>query len=250
MVDQLTETVLDALKQALAAPGEVRLFRSGKLDGLFPGRGGVNAAAATRALGDGLLEVVRTETKGKTRIEWVRLTPRGLAFLHDHESPVRALHELREAVRSAQDGLPEWVAGMRRDLAALGDRLAADSERLQRRLDALGQRVEEALRRLEARGPDLPKTVLEAVPWSHEALAHLDRRRAAGAADGCPLPELFEAVRAREASLSITAFHDGLRRLHEQRALRLLPFTGPPTELGQPEYALFDGAGLYYHATR
>src|SRR5438309_354876 len=82
-------------------PGEQRLFRSGKLPGLFPGRGGPSAEAATRALHEGLLEVVRTEAKGKTSTEWVRLTPRGVDFLHDHESPARVLEELRQVLQAS-----------------------------------------------------------------------------------------------------------------------------------------------------
>ena len=88
-MEKVTETLVDALKLALAEPGEQRLFKSGKLAGLFAGRAGVNAEAAARALRDGLLEVVRTEAKGKTTLEWVRITPRALEFLHQHESPVQ-----------------------------------------------------------------------------------------------------------------------------------------------------------------
>ena len=73
----------------------MRLYKSGKLEGLFPGRAGANGDAAALALRDSLLEVVRTETKGKTTIEWVRLTPQGVEFLHEHQSPIRALNELR-----------------------------------------------------------------------------------------------------------------------------------------------------------
>src|SRR5712692_3483810 len=119
MADRLTDTMLDALKAALAAPGEERLFRAGKWTGLFPGRVGVSAEAAAKALRDGLLEITRTEAKGKTVIEWAKLTPRGVEFLHQHESPVRALHELRDVLRTTQAGLPEWVVGLRQTLAAL-----------------------------------------------------------------------------------------------------------------------------------
>src|SRR5712692_5192092 len=94
--DKVTEALVEALKQALAEPGEQRLFKSGKLAGLFPGRSGANADAAARALRDGLLEIARSETKGKTVIEWVRVTPGGVQFLHDHESPLTVLRELRE----------------------------------------------------------------------------------------------------------------------------------------------------------
>ena len=59
-MDKVTEALIDALKQCLADPAEQRLFKSGKLDGLFAGRTGANAEAASRALADGLLEVVRS----------------------------------------------------------------------------------------------------------------------------------------------------------------------------------------------
>src|SRR5215470_13978092 len=142
MADRLTETILDALKTALAVPGEERLFRAGKLTGLFPGRIGGCAEAAAKALRDGLLEITRTETKGKSVIEWAKLTPRGVEYLHDHESPVRALHELRDVLRATQAGLPAWLVETRATLTAQGERLAEDSRRFQARLDALSQRVD------------------------------------------------------------------------------------------------------------
>src|SRR5438067_1451323 len=73
MADKTLETLLDALKQALTEPKEQPLYKSGKLAGLFPGRTGSNGEAAARAVREGLLDVVRTETRGKTVIEWVRL---------------------------------------------------------------------------------------------------------------------------------------------------------------------------------
>src|SRR5947208_10537229 len=93
-MDRPTQALLEALRAALSA-GEQRLYRTGKLDGLFPGRPGPAGAAAEMALRDGLLEVTRTEARGKTTIDWVRLSPRGVDFLHEHESPLRALQELR-----------------------------------------------------------------------------------------------------------------------------------------------------------
>jgi hypothetical protein len=246
--DKLAEAVLEALREAMARPGEQRLFRSGKLAGLFAGRNGVSAEAAARALRDGLLEMVRTENKGRTVVEWVRLTPRGVGFLHEHESPVRALEDLHQVLKTTQAGVPAWVAEMRQSLTALGDRLAADAERFQRRLDALSQRVEEALRRVEAKGPDLPTSVKTEVPWALDALTYLDRRRGSGAKGDCPLPELFASLEEQHVGLSVTAFHDGLRRLQAERALRLLP--SPQLELTQPEYALLDGGTLLYYVAR
>jgi hypothetical protein len=249
MADKVTEIVLDALKLALAEPAEQRLYKSGKLPGLFPGRAGANGEAAALALREGLLEVVRTETKGKTVIEWVRVSPRGVEFLHNHESPLRALEELRSALQGAREGVPVWLAEMRRDLQNLGVKLAEDAQRWLHRLEALSQRVEEGLRRLEADSLQLPDGT-EIISWAKEALSYLDRRRAGAAGGPCPLPELFAALRAHHADLTVTVFHDGLRLLRKRHALRLLPFNGPPSELPEPEYALLDGAEVLYYVAR
>jgi hypothetical protein len=247
-MDRVAEALLEALRAALAA-GEQRLYRSGKLAGLFPGRTGPAGSAAEQALRDGLLEVVRTETKGKTSIDWVRVTPRGVDFLHEHESPLRALHEVRTTLRHNRQALPDWLGQLRDTLGGLNERLTAEAERWTQRLQALEKRVDEALRRLEASGPLLPREVIESIPWSIDALNYLDRRRSGGAPKDCALPELFAAVVRHHPNLSISAFHEGLRRLHERRALLLAP-AASPTDLAQPEYALFDEAGVFYFATR
>ena len=54
MADKVSTILIDALKQAWAEPAEQRLYKSGKLDGLFSSRMGVNGEAASRALRDGL----------------------------------------------------------------------------------------------------------------------------------------------------------------------------------------------------
>jgi hypothetical protein len=248
--DKEVLVLIDALKEASAEPGEQRLYRSGKLPGLFATRSGANAEAAARALRDGLLEVVRTETKGKLSVEWVRLTPAGVSFLHAHESPRAVLEELHGALQTARAGVPAWLEGMRREVEALSGRLAGEMERLLHRLDALSQRVEEALRRAEGGGPALANGVASAAPWAADALGYLDRRRDSGAAGDCPLPELFAALRQRHPGLSLTEFHDGLRRLGDYRAVRLVPFAGPAEQLAEPEYALLDGATVLYYASR
>jgi hypothetical protein len=252
-MDRVTETLVEALKQALAGDGEQRLYRAGKLEGLFPGRAGSGGTAAAQALREGLLEVVRTEVKGKTAIDWVRLTPRGVEFLHERESPVRALEDVRSALRTNQQAVPVWLAEMRDGLQALDERLAADARKWLQRLHALERRVDEALRRLEEATPLLPPELAAAHPWSVDALNYLDRRRqAAGASpapEPCPLPELFAALTGQHPGLSVSAFHEGLRRLHDRRVLRLHP-AGSRADLPQPEYALLDGAAVLYYAAR
>jgi hypothetical protein len=247
-MDKRTETLLEALKQALAEPGEQRLYKSGKLEGLFASRTGVSGEAATQALRDGLLEVVKTETKGKTTVEWVRLTPRGVDFLHEHESPVQALRDLQAVLQVNREKMPLWLAELQGEIHRVSQRLAEDVQRWTHRLEALSQQVESALRRIDE--DQAKQDGGEQVPWAQEALGYLDRRRTGGGAEECPMPELFAAIREQQADLTVTAFQDGLRRLQDRRVVRLLPFTDPISELPEPEYALPDGDTMYYYVAR
>jgi hypothetical protein len=242
-MEKVSAALIEALKQALAAAGEQRLYRSGKLPGLFASRGGASAEAAARAVRDGLLEVVRSEVRGKTIIEWVRATPAGVRFLHEHESPLAALQELRATLRQTREGLPDWLAEIRRSLDALAARLTAEVDAVARRLEALGGRVDEALRR----AGDMPLTeeAARVVPWAREALGHLEHRRGSGATAPCPLSELFAALREQHGEMTLSDFHSGLRRLHDRGLMRLLPqeaANGAP----EPEFALLDGVATYY----
>jgi DNA-binding PadR family transcriptional regulator len=254
-MDRIEQALVEALRQALVEPGEQRLYRSGKLSGLFAGRTGPQGIAAAQALRDGLLEVVRTETKGKTAIEWVRLTPRGVEFLHERESPLVALQELRSTLRLNQQAIPVWLTEMDGHLQALDERLAADARKWLERLDALARRVDETLRRLEQSAPLLPPEIAGDYPWAIDVLNYLDRRRLAagppanGEPADCPLPELFTALAGQHPGISISVFHEGLRRLHERRLLHLRP-AASLADLPQPEYALLDGAAVLYYAAR
>ena len=116
------------------------------------------------------------------------------------------------------------------------------------RLDALTVRVDEALRRADALAPHKAEGLAASVPWAQEALDYLDHRTTNGT-NGCPLPELYGALREHHGNLSMTAFHDGLRRLHDLRALRLLPVAADQA-LPEPEHAILDGASILYYAAR
>jgi hypothetical protein len=266
--DRVTQVLVAALARALETPGEHRLYRAGKLDGLFPGRTGASAEAARAALDGGLLERARLETRGKTEIEWVRITPRGVEFLHEHESPITALHDLLAVLRGNQNAVPVWLDEMRGVLRNLDERLTADAGRWLQRLASLESRVAETLRRLEAAGPLLPDEIARAHPWAIDALNYLDHRRTvsrgADATQGpsltlpargadatrlaCPLHELFAAVKDHHPALSIAAFHDGLRQLHHRKALLLR--AAEDGQMTHPEYALLDGTCVYYLAVR
>lgn len=248
--DRTSEVLVAALKQALSDPVEQRLYRSGKLAGLFPGRSGASGDAAAAALRDGLLELVRTETRGKTVVEWVRLTPRGVDHLHKQQSPAVLLEELRAALHAARDGLPGWLRELQQQVQQVAARLDEETERMRQRVGALAERVEATLKRLEDAAGVLPEAVTRTVPWAKDALSYLERRKTTEAPGECPLPELFAALAGGLPGLTVTAFHDGLRHLQDFRALKLLPWQANGEELAQPEYALPDGARLLYYAAR
>jgi hypothetical protein len=250
MGDKVTDLLIDALKQALAEPGEQPLYKTGKLDGLFAARTGPSGEAAERATREGLLEVVRSETKGKATVEWVRPTSQATEFIQRHESPVQTLKDLQAILQTNRERVPFWLADMQRDAQALVQRLSDEAAKWTHRLESLSEQVEHALRRVEAaESPALTPAAGDSL-WAVDALTYLDRRRAGGARDDCPLPELFAALQPKYPDLSVPAFHDGLRRLHDRRAIRLLPFTGSPNEMSKPEYALVDGAEVLFFAAR
>lgn len=240
--DRTTEAVLEALKRALSDPAEQRLYKSGKLEGLFPSRAGVNGEAAALALREGLLEVVRTETRGKSVFEWVRPAARAVEYLREHESPLAVLEDLRELLKLNRAALPEWVAEMRQGLSGLVEGLEKQSRAWMEKLERLSMRVEQTLAQLEKARPALPDEVLARVAWAPVALTYLDHRQESGASSVCTLPELFEVLRGGQPELSVSAFHEGLRHLQERRALRLMP----AEECSQPEFALFDGTQVLY----
>lgn len=237
------QLLLEALRAGAGQADEIRLYRSGKLPGLFPTRASQHAEAAAEAIRDGLIEIVHTETKGKVVVEWARVTPKGLDHLVRHESPTRALDELRAALRLNAEGLPQWVAELRQRIDALSREFLGEVENVSRRLDQVAQRVADAIDRLErAHGAadHLP-------PWTREALDYLDSRRRVVPDRPCTLAELFNALRSRGTDLGLKDYHLGLRRLHESGRLRLLTQAGDDVP-DEPEYALLDGATVYYYA--
>jgi hypothetical protein len=248
-MDKATEILLEALRQGAATTGEQRLYRSGKLPGLFGGRSSAHAEAAAQGVRDGLIEIARTETKGKAIVEWVRVTPKGVQFVLDRESPVRAMDELQALLKLNGAGVPGWLDELRRGIDDLSQRFLAEVEGLRQRFEVLAERVHEALKRADKYGPPPAAGAAGSIPWAHDAVDYLERRQASGLGEKCSLPELFANMKAKEGELTIKDFHVGLRRLYDRGAVRLLPHEGaegPP----EPEYALLDGPAVYWYAAR
>lgn len=233
--EQVTEVVLVALRTALRDPAEHRLYQTGKLPGLFAGKHGTPGDAARFAVAGGLLDVVRTEVRGKQAVEWVRPTPKAVRFVDEHDSPKAVLKDLQAVIGDTRAGVPAWLADTQAELAALRTAFEDRARQFIEQLDSLTKRVEAAIRRAEADPPGVAAG--RAVPWGVAALEYLDRRTFTGVPGDCPLGELFRAVRGQFAELTLTDFHAGIRRLHDLRGVKLVAGA-----LADTEYALVVGA--------
>lgn len=128
MADKLTQLIADALARAAANPGGVPLFGTKADPGLFPPTAAAKPAAR-KCLDDGLIRVVRTETKGKQGRELCAATEKGLQFLLEQVSPKQVLEDFVRALEAretqvgeltvAASGMAESLAGMRAALAAI-----------------------------------------------------------------------------------------------------------------------------------
>src|SRR5262245_65275614 len=161
--------LLDGLRAALAGD-EHRLYRSGKVDGLFASKSGLTGEAAALAIREGLLEYARTETRGRFEFEWVRLTAKGVEYLYEHDSPRAVLVEMRDMLSAARSGIPMWQDEMLQSLERLASDITGEMARYLSKLDALSKRVEEALRRAAAT-PEISAAVQAVGPWGPGAPA-------------------------------------------------------------------------------
>src|SRR5580698_11674574 len=125
-----TELLLDALKTAIATPGEHRLFRSGKLRGLFYSKVGLAMEASLVAIRERLLETVRTEVKGKIVIEWVQATPKAMTFIHENDSPKSVLRELKGLLTTTRYGIPLWMKEAKQEAANLSAKFEKRAEEM------------------------------------------------------------------------------------------------------------------------
>jgi hypothetical protein len=60
---------------------------------------------------------------------------------------------------------------------------------------------------------------------------------------------LFGAVHAKHPVITMREFHDGLRRLADNRAVKLSSWSGPGA-MPQPEYAMMAEGRLMYQIAR
>ena len=220
MADKLSQLVLAGLGRAAAEPAGLPLHGGKAQPGLFaataPGR-----QAARRCLDDGFLQADAPDR--------YTLSAKGLAHLLAQASPRQLLEDLVRALESRQAQASELLAAARQ---------------MQASLDGFRAYAEKVLQQVPP-----PSANGSAPSWQPEALDYLTSRQAAGAAEDCPLPELYHHARHGAPALTVGQFHDGLRQLHEAGRVYLHPWTGPLYALPEPPYALLVGHEIAYYAS-
>lgn len=254
MADKLTQHLIDALSKAAAEPAGLPLFAARNEPGLFPPAARV---AAQKAVADGLLHVVQTDTKGKTIRERFGLTERGWEHLLTAMNPRQVLEDFVRVLESRQDEVGELLAAARHmaeHLHGLKDAVARVLPQVIAARIPEPSPVEPRRNEPPTGTPPMTATAVLEMPIAMRAeladavLARLtDWSGAAG--EDCPLPELFHSLSTREPQPTIGEFHDVLRKLHADGAIYLHPWTGPLYALPEPPYALLVGHGVAYYAS-
>jgi hypothetical protein len=272
VADKSTRMILAALSRAAASPEGAPLFAARGGPGLFPAAP-AGRQAAQRCKDEGWLRVLPAESevsapvpaaagetavlvrkKTKTTTETCLLTDKGLAWLLGQTSPREVLEDFVRALEARQAQAADLLAGLRRMQAGF-DALKAGAETVLERMSRRGDGpaateglLERFLRFHQTPPEEAPKR--EPAADAHTVLmGRLTEWQTAGAWEDCPLPELFRRSRADSPSLTIGAFHDALRRLHDAGLVYLHPWTGPLHALPEPSFALLVGHEIAYYAS-
>jgi hypothetical protein len=241
VADKLTPIIVEAFGRAMAEPAGLPLHGGKASSPLFPSSS-AGKEAAQRCKDDGLLRVVRTETRGKTAQEICALTEKGLAYLLTELSPKRVLEDLVRVLEARRGQIDALVASAQETQAGF-DALKTIAQRV---LDQVGRSSTSASPLL----PDKNKAATNgSEAWLTAALSHLQGKKSAAALEDCPLPELYRIACQGAPSLTIGRFHDGMRRLHDLQQIYLHPWTGPLHELPEPKLALLIGHEIAYYAS-
>lgn len=234
MAIQISSLILGALQRAAVEPAGLALVASRSAPGLFRASA-AGKQAAQRCKDDGLLQVVRTEPKGKTPLEICALTDRGLKHLLDQTSPRPVLESLLQAIDRCEVKLRDLVSGT-----------AQQHQQLESLRALAGKLLEH-----------MPKGEAATHPWQTNGQRKpeeivLDCLRAwhgSRQLGDCPLPDLYRRAAEETGKLTIGQYHDALRTLHDRQAVYLHPWTGPLYEMPEPAMALLTGHEIAYYAS-
>src|SRR5262249_38414015 len=104
--------LLAGLAQSYASPGMLSLHSTRSQPGLFPASA-LGKAAAAAAMQSDWLQSVRIETKGKTTINYVKLTEAGSQYLLEQTDPKPLLDQVQSTLKAEDVRLQNVQAQVR-----------------------------------------------------------------------------------------------------------------------------------------
>jgi hypothetical protein len=280
VADKSTQLVLSALSHAAAAGTGMPLHGVKGSSGLFPPTA-LGRQAAQRCQEEGWLGPAEGEPgpapgggaagrKSRPAAALFVLTDKGLAHLLSQASPRQVIEDFVRVLEARHAEVGELLA-LARHMQAGVEALKAHAAQV---LHSLECGMRNAASDRETALPHAPgelnalfQTFIQA-PGANGATAQeseagprpaaraladrvleqLAGWQGSGAAEDCPLPELYRRV-GGAPGLTVGRFHDAVRALHEAGQVYLHPWTGPLYDIPEPPYALLVGHEVAYYAS-
>ncbi len=265
---------LEALVRSLGDPVPRVLHGSKSLPGIFTGASAAEKAAAKYCLDHAwLVPTGEASGKGKTCKGLYRLGPAGLQAVLAKSDPTALLRVLGENLARLEEEaarIPHAVEAASvaagRQLAALSaelkqgltdalrpfDSLPAALQELKRALTATLEQVkpvdiDELSKRLAPAPPAAEPVLSKEASWGDDVIRMAGEQKQRNPFQRLTLPQVFERVRAQHPHLTLGQFHDGLRRLQDEKRIRLGPYTQALATLDDPRNALFLDREVKYY---
>jgi len=235
VADKCSQMVLSALSRAVADPEGLPLHGGRAAPGLFPATTG-GKQAAQRCLDEGYLRPVEASSVKPRCV----ITDKGCSYLLAQVSPRQVLEDFVRVLEAREAQFDFLLSAVREARAGL-DGLKANAEQvLQHVLRA------EKPASLSARFNTFRN---DGTAADAAILARLAQWRDSGAAEDCPLPDVYRHCAEQVPQLTIGCFHDMLRQLQRAERIYLHPWTGPLYDLPEPPFALLIGHEVAYYAS-
>ncbi len=228
--DKLQPALLAGLTAAFASPSECLLISSRTQPGLFPSTA-AGKSAASICQEAGWLNVIRTESKGKSVNTFVSLSQAGMEYLLTQTNPKPLLEAIQAQLQQSESTLSELRERLQNCLQQI--------QTLRNKTEQVEQIAGSTVTHAKVAMPD----------WESTINGYLVNRQVSRPAEDCPLTELYNHARQHVPQLSVGTFHDGIRRLQAKHEIDLQPWTGSLHEMPEPELALMQGHSVAYYAS-
>lgn len=243
LADKTSRLIAMALSRAAFEPEGFPLFSTKSEEGLFANTAPARLAAE-KCRTEGLLEIF-TETRGRQTREMARLTQAGQLYLCQSTNTREVLEDFLRAIEGRESQL--------QDLIEQTQKLSQSFAGVREVLLKLSQTTHSTNgNKTMTKGLAIPERP-RASSASDELIADIKARLAEWHAqprsgEDYPLPMLYRSLE-QAGRVSIGAFHDALRQLHDDNLIYLHPWTAPLYTLPEPAFALLVGHEVAYYAS-